>query len=121
VTESLQALILRQVRADERRGFPLVFRTDKELLDQVSRDLIGLFGEIGELANIVKKITISHGRDDYPKHSLVSSRERLGEELADVTIYLLRLSVLLQVDLPDAISRKMDLNDERYSGLEKDE
>lgn len=41
-------------------------------------------------------------------------REAIALELADVMIYLLRLSTVLGVDLVDAVRRKLAINEERY-------
>jgi NTP pyrophosphatase (non-canonical NTP hydrolase) len=43
-----------------------------------------------------------------------AKREELEQEIADVFIYLLRLSQVLQIDLIEATGRKVDLNIERY-------
>jgi len=41
-------------------------------------------------------------------------REAIALELADVMIYLLRLSTVLGVDLVDAVRAKLAINEERY-------
>lgn len=41
-------------------------------------------------------------------------REEVAEELADVLVYLVRLSDRLDIDLLQAASRKMRINDEKY-------
>ena len=41
-------------------------------------------------------------------------REAIALELADVMIYLLRLSTVLGVDLIDAVRAKLAINEERY-------
>ena len=40
--------------------------------------------------------------------------EKVGEELADTFIYLVRLAGQLGVDLPAAVDRKIGLNEEKY-------
>ena len=40
--------------------------------------------------------------------------QRLGEELADVLLYLLRLADVLHVDLPAAAEKKLRANTERF-------
>ncbi len=42
------------------------------------------------------------------------TREKISEEIADVTIYLLRLCDLLDVNLPFEIEKKMKKNAEKY-------
>ena len=41
-------------------------------------------------------------------------RQQIGEEMADVLLYLIRLSDKLHVDLADAARRKLQLNAQKY-------
>jgi NTP pyrophosphatase (non-canonical NTP hydrolase) len=43
-----------------------------------------------------------------------SARDAVGEEIADVAVYLIELADNLGIDLWQAISRKMDLNEQKY-------
>jgi hypothetical protein len=54
----LAALVKIQITADEKRGFPVRFGGDRERVIQLMKDLVGLFGEIGEFSNLIKKIEI---------------------------------------------------------------
>ena len=40
--------------------------------------------------------------------------EKVGEELADIFVYLVRLADRLGIDLPAAVDRKIDLNEKKY-------
>lgn len=40
--------------------------------------------------------------------------EKVGEELADIFVYLVRLADRLGVDLPAAVDRKIELNGRKY-------
>ena len=40
--------------------------------------------------------------------------EQVGEELADIFVYLVRLADRLGVDLPAAVDRKIELNEQKY-------
>ena len=40
--------------------------------------------------------------------------EAVGEELADIFVYLIRLADQLGVDLPAAVERKIELNEKKY-------
>lgn len=40
--------------------------------------------------------------------------EQIGHELADIFVYLLRLSDKLDIDLVEAANKKMELNEEKY-------
>ena len=43
-----------------------------------------------------------------------TKREEITHEMADVAVYLFELADILQVNLFDAIQRKMDLNEAKY-------
>lgn len=74
--------------------------------------LVSLTGEVGETANIVKKIV----RGDF---LLKEKKEELEEEIADIFIYLLKLSYQLDINLEKAYSNKMKKNQERFQKYEK--
>jgi len=69
--------------------------------------LLSLFGEVGETANLVKKIV----RGDF----LLSERKKdIGEELADIFIYILKISYQLDIDLEKEYLKKLEKNKERF-------
>ncbi len=74
--------------------------------------LVSLTGEVGEVANIVKKIV----RGDF---KLGEKKPDIQEELVDVFIYLLKLSYQLDIDLENAYIEKMKKNRERFLKYEK--
>lgn len=74
--------------------------------------LVSLTGELGEAANIVKKIV----RGDF---LLEDKRSDLEEEIADIFIYLLKLSYQLDIDLEKVYLKKMKKNQERFHKYEK--
>jgi len=115
----LSVLINKQISADEQRGFPVNFETDAERHNQLMRDLIGLVGEMGEFADLLKKVGLTFSTPGYVGPSLVEAAPRLRSELADVAIYLFRLSRILEGDLEQEILQKMKVNDERYRYLER--
>lgn len=59
------------------------------------------FGEVGEAANIIKKIE----RGDFSKKE---AAELLGKELADIIIYVDILAKQLDIDLSEAIVNKFN-------------
>ncbi|WP_137935553.1 MazG nucleotide pyrophosphohydrolase domain-containing protein [Mesorhizobium comanense] len=115
----LSALIKKQIDADERRGFPVRFGSDSERHDQLMRDLVGLIGEAGEFADLLKKVGLALSTMGYVGPSLSEAAPRLRSELADVAIYLFRLSTILDGDLEKDVLGKMKINEERYRYLER--
>ncbi|XP_055328253.1 dCTP pyrophosphatase 1-like [Paramacrobiotus metropolitanus] len=73
--------------------------------------LLALVGEVGEVAELFQwKGECQAGLPDWD----AKEKERLGEELADVMIYLVRLADKCNIDLPKVTERKMELNAKKY-------
>ncbi|CAN6251541.1 unnamed protein product [Urochloa humidicola] len=73
--------------------------------------LLALVGEVGELSEIFQwKGEVPKGLPGWDE----AEKEHLGEELADVLLYLVRLSDMCGVDLGKAALRKMDINARKY-------
>ena len=115
----LSALIEKQIERDRRRGFPVDFGSEDERLEQLMRDLVGLLGEVGEFANVIKKVGLGRQTPGYVAPSLDEVSHELREELADAAIYLFRLATILRSDLEQEILNKISVNDERYRRLER--
>ena len=112
---NIAELAKRQAAADAEHGFPTCVADPRERYEQLRKDLVGLMGEIGEFANLVKKISL---KIDYPPtYNLMpgNAEELLAEEIADASIYLLRISTILQIDLEKAILEKIEHNNSRYA------
>lgn len=73
---------------------------------------LSIFGEVGEMANIVKKIL--RGDADYEL-----SKPRLNDELADIFIYVLKLSYQMDIDLEEIFLKKLEINKSRFKSFEK--
>jgi NTP pyrophosphatase (non-canonical NTP hydrolase) len=67
--------------------------------------------EAGELLELFQWLTPDQAAvyADLP-----SQRERLAEEMADILIYLVRLTDVVGIELLDAALRKVALNESRY-------
>ncbi|WAR02092.1 DCTP1-like protein, partial [Mya arenaria] len=68
--------------------------------------LMALVGEVGELAEIFQwKGEVKEG---------LPERDHVGQELADVFLYLVRLSEKCHIDLPSAVWQKIQKNAQKY-------
>ena len=69
--------------------------------------ILALVGEVGELASEVQWLT---------PHEIESRMgdKAIADEIADIALYLFRLSDVLGIDLSEAISRKLAENAEKY-------
>lgn len=73
--------------------------------------LLALTGELGELAELFQWLPADAAAEQAAAAPL---RERVGEELADVLLYLVRLADVLGVDLHAAARAKLSANAARY-------
>ena len=72
---------------------------------------MALAGEIGELLELFQWLTPA---ESFQLGSDPLNQSRVAAELADILIYALRIADVLGVDLADAVSAKIDLNETRY-------
>lgn len=108
-----------QIEADVRRGFSKELQTDAERIAQLTRDTVGLIGEVGEFANLLKKADLTLRIEGYNGVTIDSVSPELREELADAMIYIIRLASALGGDIESDLLSKMSKNNERYHNLEK--
>lgn len=73
--------------------------------------ILALVGEVGELAELFQWLPAESARDTAQAEPL---RTRVGEELADVLLYLVRLADVLDVDLHAAASAKLGHSEKRF-------
>jgi len=82
---------------------------DWDQFHSVKNLLLALTGEVGELAEVFQWLT-----DQEIKNLSSSDKERAIEEIADVFLYLIRLSDKLEIDLITSAQKKLKLNAEKY-------
>lgn len=88
-------------------------KNEKETLERLNFGTIALIGECGEFANLVKKTL----RD---KSKLTELLPHIREELTDVMIYTMLLSVTLSADMENELKAKMKKNEEKFKNFRKD-
>ena len=77
--------------------------------------LLALVGEVGELSELLQWLPASEVENLAARDPL---KTRLGEELADVLIYLVRLADVLGCDLAAATRQKLAAAAERFPAPE---
>ena len=82
-------------------------------LSLMSHFVLGALGELGELANIIKK---NYRGDDV----LDISSMDVSSEVADVFIYLLKIADCMEINLEEAFLVKLDENRKRFMLTEED-
>ena len=70
---------------------------------------MALSGEVGELLEIFQWLNSEESKNLSDK-----DHQSAKEELADIMIYLIRLSDKLNIDLEEAVQEKLKLNAEKY-------
>lgn len=112
---TLKELMALQEKFDERHAgnFEWSKKISDDNIEMLEFLLVCLTGEVGETANIVKKVV----RGDF---CLGECRKHLTEEIADVFAYLLKLCYQLDIDLETAYLEKMKQNQERFRSYEFD-
>ncbi len=80
------------------------FHTPKNLV-------MALSGEMGELADLFQWKTAT---ESFPENLSDKEKEEIRQEVADIALYLLRLTDKLDINLEDAIQEKLKINAEKY-------
>ena len=70
---------------------------------------MALAGEVGELLEHFQWLT-----EEESKNLSAEKLEAVGEELADIQVYLIRLADKLGVDIERSVQRKMKINADKY-------
>lgn len=73
--------------------------------------VMALTNEAGELTEIFQWLTEEQSRKVVDDPEIL---QHVGEEIADVLIYLVRLASVLGVDLNAVTSRKLEINRQKY-------
>ena len=76
---------------------------------------LALVGEVGELAELLQWLPADEAATLANREPL---NTRLGEEISDALIYLVRLADVCGVDLPAAVDAKMDASAQRFKPAE---
>ncbi|MEM5777055.1 MAG: MazG nucleotide pyrophosphohydrolase domain-containing protein [Candidatus Aenigmatarchaeota archaeon] len=85
---------------------------EKTFIERLQYLVVALTGEIGEYANIVKKVS----RDFEHLDQSISEerRKELTEELIDCFIYIIITANLLNIDLEKEYLKKLEKNKQRF-------
>lgn len=73
--------------------------------------ILALVGEVGELSELFQWLPSDKALTLAQDPAL---KQRVGEEISDVLLYLLRLADVLNINIGDAASRKMDASEVRF-------
>lgn len=65
------------------------------------------------ITDICKEFCLLYGEVGESYEAYRKKKDNLGEELADVAIYLMGIAELLNIDLESEISKKLEINEKR--------
>ena len=89
------------------------------ILEFLRSDVVGLCGEVGEVAGIVKTLTHESVVGELSSE-LKKRMPDLHEELIDVLIYLVRMMDYLDVDVKTVYMDKLKKNEVRFAKYEQE-
>ena len=75
----------------------------------------GLAGELGEVAGPIHKYRRDVNHEGFSQERFNRLKEELEEEVADVFIFLKKLSLLLEIDLKQAVLNKIEKNEKKHA------
>jgi len=106
---NLSDLVELQRSFDSRRSSTFAWSSaiTEDDLRPLLHNVVSLAGEVGEIANLVKKLD----RGDLAFPALMAL---MPEELADVVIYVIKIAYQSGIDLEKAILEKMAINENRF-------
>ena len=81
--------------------------TKEQQIEKLKFGTIALTGEVGEFANVLKKVLREPAKFD-------EKLAHMREEIADIFIYIMLLSVTLKMDLEAECKKKLEFNKERF-------
>lgn len=116
----IKKLAQMQYDFDKEHGWISTENNIKDLIDVLSKDLIGLMGEIGEFANIIKKLNLEEKiltKEEYA-NKYQEYQPLLEEELIDTFIYIIRIATYMGIDLEYQYLKKLEKNKERFQRYE---
>lgn len=115
----LNDLVATQRKFDEKHGWTPRLGDHEAMFQFLQEDVVGLAGEVGEIANIAKRIALEKRRDDTNlPDNINAALPELSEEITDCLIYLVRMASYLNVDLSAAYAQKLQKNEERFKRYE---
>lgn len=92
------------------------FRWNEEInednIEMLEYLVLALAGEVGETANIVKKII----RGDF---SFREKKSELETEIIDIFIYIIKLAYQMDIDIENVYLQKLKYNQRKFKDYEK--
>lgn len=116
--DSMEEIFEFQRSFDAKRGWDWSHpKNKKEQMQFLQHGTIALAGEVGEFANTLKKAMRHYeSTGELPSKEVY---ENLNEEIVDVFIYVVKISIALGLNLSDDYYNKMKVNDKKFANYVK--
>jgi NTP pyrophosphatase (non-canonical NTP hydrolase) len=108
----MMEIIKKQLAFDREHGLD-EFNSRDKLEENLKYHLIAIQGEVGEIANLLKK-ELRRIRMEGGEIS-PGFFDKAREEVADIFMYLIKLSEVLGMDLEKETERKLERNREKFA------
>ena len=97
----------------QKEAFPdfLNIKNEEDFYNKLLFLGVALSGEVGEFNNLIKKLYRSKF---YKKENLEGIDEKIKEEFIDIFIYLLLISIVLNIDIEKEFLKKLEINKKRF-------
>ena len=106
-----------QKNFDKEHGWDWNNLSGNEKIEKLKYAIIALTGEMGEIADPVKKYLRKY-EGKYNKKGFENLKQEITEELVDVMIYLIKFADLLDIDLEESYFDKMKTNKKKFKDFE---
>ena len=116
----IKKIISLQNEFDKNHGWSFDSKNYSELIYWLHKDLIGIFGELGEFSNLLKKVTLLKDKpnSEESKKLFNELKDNFSEELIDSFIYLIRIANYLDIDIEQSYLKKLQVNEKKYKDYE---
>lgn len=111
---NIRDIITMQHDFDHKHGWTFDIKDVDKLIHFLNRDVVGLLGEIGEIANVIKKMNLDYDSNKINEELFADYKSKLREEVVDAFVYLLRLTSSLELDIENAYLSKLEVNKKRF-------
>jgi len=104
----------RQRTFDDAHGWGTREAQKKDRIRAIEEELIGMMGEMGEVANLIKKARLQVNAGKDASAVCAGIVPQLKEELIDTFIYMIRLFQITDTDVEAEYLRKLSINAVRF-------
>lgn len=115
---NIEKIIEAQRRFDKKHGWLPRPENLASVFKFLQTDTVGLCGEVGEIAGIVKTLGLESQSGEL-ESAMSKFLPEIHEEVVDVLIYLIRIIDYLEIDVDNVYFEKLRKNESKFKKYEK--